>query len=260
MPVLDDRGRIAGRFNVIDLLAAVVVFLLIPLALGAYALFRTPPAVLTNITPRILFEGPNQRIEIDGANLRPFMRVSFETAPASSFLLGSTKYALVDVPALKPGVYDVVLYDYAREVSRLPKALTIAAPVRPVALEVTGAFRAPADAVVSALKPGVELPSPGDPLATIVSIEDAVPGAVRLRVGDDTISVPVDRRDLPATLLIRCATVRAPDGTVRCSMPGPDQPVVVGPDALLTFSTAAGPAVFQVASARAPTSAAAGRK
>jgi len=188
------------------------------------------------------------------------MRVSFETVPANSFLLGSTKYALVDVPALKPGVYDVVLYDYAREVARLPKALTIARPVRPVALEVTGSFKAPPDAVASALKPGVELPSPGEPLATIVSVGGAVPGAVRLRVGDDTISVPGDRSDLPATLLIRCATVRAPDGTVRCSVPGPDQPVVVGPDALLTFSTAAGPAVFQVDGARAPGNAAANQQ
>jgi len=252
MNVLDDRGRIAGRFNIVDLFAAAVLFLLIPLAIGAYALFRTPPAVLASITPKTLFEGPNQQIEIDGVNLRPFMRVSFDTMPANSFLLGSTKYALVDVPALKPGTYDVVLYDYAREVARLPKALTVAAPVRAVMLEVTGSFKAPSDAVASALRPGVELGSASDPLATILSIGPDVAGAVRLRFGDDTITVPADRRDLPATLLIRCATRRAPDGAVRCSVPNPDQPVIVAPDALLTFSTATGPAVFQIASARAP--------
>jgi hypothetical protein len=260
MNVLDDRGRIAGRFNIVDVFAAVVLFLLIPLAIGAYVLFRTPPPALTSVTPKTLFEGPNQRLEIDGANLRPFMRISFDAVPANSFLLGSTKYALVDVPALKPGVYDVVLYDYAREVARLPKALTVAAPVRSVTLEVTGSFKAPPDAVLSALKAGMELPSAAHPLATIVSIGPAVPGTVRLRVGGDTITVPADRPDLPATLLIRCATVGSPDGAVRCSVPDPDQPVVVGPDALLTFAMTAGPAVFQITGARAPQSAVTNRK
>ena len=249
---LDDRGRIAGRFNIVDLLGAVVLFLLIPLAIGAYLLFRTPPAALTSITPKTLFEGPRQRLEIDGTNLRPFMRVTFDTVPANSFLLGSTKYALVEVPALKPGVYDVVLFDYAREVARLPKALTVAAPVRSVTLEVTGAFKAPPDAVAVTLKPGAQLPSAADPVATILSLEPDVPGSVRLRIGEDTVTAPANQRDLPATLLIRCAPQRAPDGTVRCSVPDAEQPVVVGPDALLTFATTAGPAVFQIASARSP--------
>ena len=124
--LIDERGRIGGRVNVVDAAAAVVVLLLIPLALGAYLLFRTPTPTLTKVVPAALLEGPDQRLEIDGKNFRPFMRVSFDTIPAKSFLLGSTKYALVDVPDLKPGAYDVVLYDYMREVARLPKALTVA--------------------------------------------------------------------------------------------------------------------------------------
>jgi hypothetical protein len=80
----------------------------------------------------------------------------------------------------------------------------------------------------------------------------ANPGDLRVRVGDETIAVPLSRRDLAATLLIRCATVRAADGVARCIVSGPDRQVVVAPDALLTLETPNGPVLFQMVSARAP--------
>ncbi len=252
MTVLDERGRIVGRFNLVDVCASIVLLLLVPLAIAAYILFRTPPPTLATITPKTLFEGPNQRIEIDGANLRPFMRVSFGTTPANSFLLGSTKYAIVDVPTLRPGVYDVVLFDYAREVARLPKALTIAAPAADVSLEVVGRFQGVTDAAAATLKPGLRLPSGDRPLATVTSIGSRVPGAMRLRFGDDTIAVTSNRQDVEATLLVSCESRRASDGTIRCVVPTPEQPVVLAPDAVLTFAMPDGPLVFQIAAARAP--------
>ena len=251
--MIDERGRIAGRFNLVDVFASIVLLLLIPVAIAAYILFRSPAPTLTGITPKTLFEGANQRIEVDGTNLRPFMRLSFDTVPANSFLLGSTKYALADVPALTPGIYDVVLYDYAREVARLPKALTIAAPATDVSLEVVGRFQGVSDASARLLKAGVPLPSSDRPLATIVSIGERVPGALRLRFGDETIAVASKRQDVPATLIVRCTSRRASDNLVRCVVPMPDQAVVIAPDALLTFATPGGALVFQIASAHAPT-------
>jgi len=251
--VLDERGRVAGRFNIVDVFASIVLLLLVPVAIASYILFRTPAPALLAITPRTLFEGPNQRIEIDGTNLRPFMRVSFDTTPGNSFLLGSTKYAIVDVPALRPGSYDVVLYDYAREVARLPHALTIAAPATDVSLEVVGRFEGVTGEAAAALKAGQPLPSADRPLATIVSIGSRVPGALRLRFGDETIPIASKRQDVEATLLVPCESRRGTDGAVRCVVPAPDQPVVVAPDAVLTFATPAGPLVFQISAARAPT-------
>ena len=207
MTLIDDRGRVGGRFNLVDAAVAFVLLLLVPLAFGAYLLFRTPTPTLTRVVPAALVEGPDQRLEIDGANLRPFMRVSFDTIPAKSFLLGSTKYALVDVPDLKPGAYDVVLYDYAREVARLPKAVTVAAMATDVELEVTGAFKAPPEAFVAQLKVGDKFP-PVHPVADVITVGGPAAGDLRLRIGDETIAVPLSRRDLAATLLVRCATVR----------------------------------------------------
>src|SRR5919106_2323971 len=152
--LVDERGRVGGRFNVVDVAAVILALVLIPLAIGAYLLFRTPVPTLVSVSPATLSEGPNQRLEVNGTNLRPFMRVSFDTIPAKSFLIGSTKYALVDLPDLKPGVYDVVLYDYMREVVRLPKALTIAPMATDVELEVVGAFKSAPETPAAPLKVG----------------------------------------------------------------------------------------------------------
>ena len=48
MTLIDERGRIGGRFNLVDAAAAFVLLLLVPLALGAYLLFRTPTPTLTS--------------------------------------------------------------------------------------------------------------------------------------------------------------------------------------------------------------------
>ena len=252
MTLLDDRGRIAGRFNVVDVAAVVVVFLLVPLAIAAYLLFRAPAPTLASVTPKTLVEGPGQRLEIDGANLRPFMRVTFDTIPAASFLLGSTKYALVDVPELPPGAYDVVLFDYAREVARLPKALTIARVAADAELEVDGAFKAPSDALLAELRPGDALLSSNQPIADVIVVGKPSAGEMRVRVGVDTVTVRAGERDLPATLRVRCAAMPGADGIARCTVPAPAGRIAIAPDALLTLTTRGGGTVaFQIRAARA---------
>ena len=250
--LVDDRGRIAGRFNAIDVAAAALLFLLVPVGIAAYLLFRAPAPTLATVTPKTLFEGPGQRLEIDGTNLRPYMRVTFNAIPAASFLLGSTKYALVDVPELPPGAYDVALFDYAREVARLPKALTIARVAEDAELEVDGAFKRASDALVAELKPGDALLASDQPIATLVTVGRPSAGEMRVRVGADTVVVPAGQRDLPATLRVKCSTAPGADGIARCMVPGPSGRIVVAPDAVLTFATRSGPAVFQIAAARAP--------
>src|SRR5262249_17538445 len=59
MALVDERGRVAGRVNLIDGVIAAVIVVMIPLAIGAYLLFRNPRPKLTNIAPTTLYEGPN---------------------------------------------------------------------------------------------------------------------------------------------------------------------------------------------------------
>ena len=51
MTVLDDRGRLAGRVNVVDAVAAIILLVLIPVAYGAFLLFRTPAPTLASVEP-----------------------------------------------------------------------------------------------------------------------------------------------------------------------------------------------------------------
>ena len=257
----DDSRRRAVRFNLVDVAVAIVILGLIPLAYGSYLLFRAQPPTLASVSPVQLFEGHNQRLEIDGTNLRPFLRVSFNAIQAKSFLIGSTKYALVDVPDLKPGVYDVVLYDYTQEVARLPRALTVVPMVTDVELEIVGAFKSPPDASIAPPRVGDKFPPGGNAIAEVIALEAPGPGDLRLRVGEDTIRVPLRHAVLPATLRVKCYTARRPDGTVRCLVPGSpgnDEPTVVAPDALLTLPSLSGPVEFQISAVRSPAGTSAG--
>ena len=73
-----------------------------------------------------------------------------------------------------------------------------------------------------------------------------MPGRLRVRAGDITLSVPTAQTDLPATLKLQCWFATNLDGSVRCMMSGPDQPAVVAPDSVLTLKGPQGWLNFQI--------------
>src|SRR5262245_66605507 len=88
------------------------------------------------------------------------MRISLNDVQARTFLIESPKGAEADLPdTLEPGTYDVVLYDYARELSRLPNAITILpnAPVPSLSIEAAGSFVGLDDATVKLVAAGQKL-------------------------------------------------------------------------------------------------------
>lgn len=248
MSIVDERGRIAGRINLIDAVAAVAIVVLVPVAYAAYLLFRTPPATLRAVQPGKVYQGPNGRITIEGENLRPFMRVSFNTIQGRTFLIGSTKMAQVDLPDLDPGTYDVVLFDYVREVSRLPKALTVLplSPSATVVMQVSGSFKQINDSLANQLTVGTTFP-PGGALAEITAVAPRRAAQLRLRAGASTFRLPLPGAlELPATLRLNCFTQANPDGTIHCAMSGPQFPATVAPDSYLTLAGPTGWVSFQI--------------
>jgi hypothetical protein len=255
MSIVDDRGRLVGRVNLIDALVAVIILVLLPVSYGAYLLFRTPPPKLTGVFPNKLYQGRNLRVEITGANLRPFMRIAFNTIQGRTFMIGSPKYAQVDLPDLEPGAYDVQLFDYMREVDRLPKALTVLpmAPVPTVVMEVTGAFTGLSSEVVGQIRAGVKFPASGATTAEVLTVGVPVPGQLRVRSGAAIVPLPLPgQNELPATLRVTCFIAADPDGGLRCMVAGPVQSAPVAPDSVLTFQGPGGWVNFQVEKARAP--------
>jgi hypothetical protein len=249
MAIVDERGRVAGKVNLIDAVVAFMILILIPVAFGAYLLFRTPTPTLTGVNPPNLNQGPNLRAEVQGENLRPFMRVSFGNQQAKSFEIQSTRGAMVDLPDIQAGTYDVVLYDHMQEVSRLTKAMTILplAPVSMVWMPVGGAFKGLSVDRVKGLKPGDRLTSGGS-IDDVISVGPPVASAVTVRAGGETLRVPIaGQMDLPAVLNVHCFLVTAADGALKCVVPGPVQQADVAPGSTLSLAAPdRGWAVFQI--------------
>ena len=249
MALVDDRGRIGGKVNLIDAVIAVVVLGLVPVAFGAYLLFRTPAPTLVSVSPNKLYQGGNLRVTITGENLRPFMRITFNGTQGKSFLIGNTKYAIVELPDLDPGSYDVILWEYKQEMGRLPKALTILplAPTPTVEMEVRGTFKGLAPERLKAVKAGDQFPPAGAPMATVVSVGGSTPSVIQLRAGGSTLTVPVGgQTDLSAVLRVRCFAVSNADGSVRCAVAGPVQQADVAPGSILPLAGPDGWVSFQI--------------
>jgi len=126
MAILDDRGRLFGKINLID--AAVVLFALalVPLAYVSWGFFRTPAPVMAGITPSIVHAGGGERIVLQGQHLRPYLRAFVGSTPAD-YLFESPERAEIRLPPLAVGSFDVAIFDGAAELARFPNAVTVSA-------------------------------------------------------------------------------------------------------------------------------------
>lgn len=228
MPLVDDHGRIFGRFNLLDLAAAVVLLGLIPLGYGAYALFRVPLPVLTGIDLATQQLDREMRLTIHGANLRPYMRISLGNNQTRAFLFKDTTTAEVVFSDIPPGQYDVVLYDFAQERSRLPKGLTIAPPALPITeVYAAGYLTGVTEKVRDTIKRGFSFQG----LAEIVEIGAPGPDLARVAAADRLVDIPVGQTvKVPMLLRIPCTVEANSAGTASCRANSSNGPgVFLGP-------------------------------
>lgn len=163
--VIDERGRVFGKINIIDLAVLLFVVLLLPLAYGAWVLFRTPPPRVTSVTPNpIVFKlGNEEHIQVHGDHLRPFLRARLNASDVQAFSVSGPESAELRFADLVPGTYDLVLFDESQEVSRLSGALTIL----PSPVQIVGEFDAP-PAFRERLAPGMKFGSDARPVAEVL--------------------------------------------------------------------------------------------
>lgn len=239
MAMVDERGRLFGRLNVVDAAIGIVLLGLFPLAYGSYLLFRTPLPTLTRVEPATLTYAPDMRITVRGENFRPYMRVSVGQYQGQNFLFNDPTQAQIDLRAVPPGVYDVVLFDYAQERDRLPKALTIAPSALPDAqMVVVGMFGNLTPEQASGLKAGMAIPGVGE----VTAVGRPVPLVTRVFARPGTVEIPVpNARMVPVVLRMGC-WVRSAQGQPECI--GAD--VSIQPTSLLFLQTALGTLPFQI--------------
>ncbi len=179
MPVIDDRGRLFGKLNLIDAIVMVVAMGLIPLSYGAFMLFREQPPIITSIQPMQVTQGQPNTLLLTGEGFRPFLVARLGDFESSGFLVESPTIAEVKVPDIPAGNYDFVLYDQARELVRMPGAITVVPPSAPITAIATVRVRFVAGQEV------LDVMNIGDvDLSGLVAQEDTE-GAVLMAIGQD---------------------------------------------------------------------------
>ena len=202
MTIFDERGRLFGRFNVFDAMVAVLVLWLIPVAYGAYVLFRQPLPTLTSVEPSVITYGPGMRVRVRGTHFAPYLRVSIGRYQGRTFKFNDTTDADVDLFDTPPGVYDVILYDNAQERARIPNGLTIAPSALPEArLIAVGTIGNLTAAEAATLKPGAIIPGIG----VIEQVGALQPQLQRVFVRPNSVEVPIAGASmLPAVIRVSC--------------------------------------------------------
>ena len=245
MAIVDDRGRLFGRLNLLDAVLVVLLVGLVPLGYAAYALFREHPARITGITPSRAEQMPHFRLAITGENFRPYMRVSADNYQALDFVFKSTTEVEAPFANLPPGEYDIVLYDQAQERSRLPKALVVLpSALPPTEIVAVGAFGNLDAARAAKVTAGLELPDVG----RILAVGKPMPDLTQVFSSSALVGVPIPNAlRLPATVLFRCY-VKTQQGRPHCVV---DDAAVAAPN-LVMLPTPLGKTPFQVEQVRSP--------
>ena len=245
MAIVDERGRLLGRLNLLDAIVLVLLAGLLPLGYAAYVLFRERPARLDSVSPATVEYAPDLIVTVTGENLRPYMRVSVGTHQATEFYFKSPSEAQVPVHGLPAGTYDIVLYDNAQERSRLPNALT----VRPSALPATeviavGAFGNLDAAGAAKITAGLELPGAGQ----VVAVGRPARDLTQVFAASGMVGVPIaDALRVPAVVQFRCH-VRTQQGRPHCVV----DDAAITPTNLLMLPTPLGKTPFQIQQVRSP--------
>ena len=208
MALVDERGRVLGRVNLIDLLVGAFCLLLIPLAYGAFVLFRTPPPSITSVTPGTVLVGSKARVTVTGSGLRPFLAANVGSTRADFYVASQTK-AEVAVPDLPVGTYDLYLSDDSLLVATAVGAITIVPPPPPptMALQVSGEFTGISEAVARTLTAGARFPAgAGDPAVEVMAVRPAAPLVMQLPTATGALQQPMPGMvRMPAVLRIRCS-------------------------------------------------------
>lgn len=141
MPLIDDKGRLAGRLNLIDAALLLLLVVLVPLAAMSFRVFRQSPPQIDAVVPASQQAGTARRVRLKGANFRPYLRLfvsrtgepfAINTATARDtegrFLVESPDEVEIELPPVTPGSYDLHIFDEAHEVLTRTSAFVIEPP------------------------------------------------------------------------------------------------------------------------------------
>jgi hypothetical protein len=141
MALVDSRGRLFGRINVIDAVVLAAVIAAAPAMALGYRALKHQPIEVSDVRPSTLTVGQPMRVQLTGREFRPFLQAYAgrtgqpftlpevdRLSQRATFLLASPTSVELVLPELQPGTYDLRLYDQGHEVASRTAAITVREP------------------------------------------------------------------------------------------------------------------------------------
>lgn len=127
--LIDERGRVFGKVNLIDGFVMLCAALLIPIAFLAWRLFRQDPPTVETVTPAVVTTGATSRVTLKGAHFRELMSAKLGILPVR-WRVEHPEVAEIELPADIPvGMYPLRIFDQANVVFLVPDAVRVDPPV-----------------------------------------------------------------------------------------------------------------------------------
>ncbi|MBM3809092.1 MAG: DUF4330 family protein [Acidimicrobiia bacterium] len=213
MSVIDDQGRLAGRVNIVDVMAGVVLLLLVPLGYGTYLLFRPAAPVIESVAPSQISKEEERisvggrllaKFKITGSGFTPLLRARIGNADALGLVFENPNSADVLVGLVAPGVYDLVLLDGVQEVARASQAIRIQPETAAASIVAAGWLIGLDEAQAQALTVGTAWPT-SSPAFQVVALGPLVPGFRQIVLAGSTVEIPSpETRARRALLKLEC--------------------------------------------------------
>ncbi len=215
MTIVDDRGRLFGRMNLVDLAIAGLVLFLIPVVFGTFLLFRTPKPQIASVTQVPISREERRvaggsyltaKLKVRGSGLRPMLRATVDATPTLGFVFETPNSADVLVGLMPAGVHDLVLWDGVQEVARASKSVVIQA-FPPARVRAVGTLLDMDRETAESLRVGASYPNAEHALTEIATLGPIQPAHHRMLdpMSGGSIDVPVaDRWERGAVVLLRC--------------------------------------------------------
>lgn len=212
MPLIDERGRVFGRVNLVDGLFIATLVAILPLAYASVLLFRPSRPVITSVTHAVVNNDDRRivrgtllsaKLKVHGQGFTPMLRASVGNTPVLGFVFEHPNSADVLVGPLPPGAHDLVLYDGVQEVARAAGAVVIEPPAGRV-LRAIGRAIGPAETINRQFTPGTRFPN-GTYAYEVLAAGTTTPAADRVRLAGRDTDVPragLVERDV--ALALRC--------------------------------------------------------
>lgn len=165
--LIDAKGRLFGRLNIIDGAVAVFAVLLLGFAYRLYRIATFPPPIIESVEPQTAVPGYQGVIRVTGKHFgdRVFIKVSRDALTGQfqpAYRIDARTVQMQLLQPLLPGVYTVIVVNGANKMVQVPMALRIerVAGLGPGAHAVTIRMQARAFGVI-------------EPLAQLVTVGDS---------------------------------------------------------------------------------------